>query len=207
MRERLARQKDLKEFKRQKFLFAARTCISKNGLAGTSMRAIAQGSGYSLGAVYAYFSSKEDIFAALLTSSFIELLRFIRSELQQKTTSSQKTRHAFIAFLQYFLASEEEQELLFSFYARRNGSKHGVSEATLHQLNNRFLSVLGFLANTVHQNGKLAADDAQSETLQAVTFLLGILQLSSSGQLLLIGQSPEEMVDQYLDQMLLRCDR
>ncbi|MEH6524605.1 MAG: helix-turn-helix domain-containing protein [Sneathiella sp.] len=207
MRERLARQKDLKEFKRQKFLFAARTCISKNGLAGTSMRAIAQGSGYSLGAVYAYFSSKEDIYAALLTSSLIELLRFIRSELQQKTTGSQKTRHAFIAFLQYFLASEEEQELLFSFYARRNGSKHDVSEATLHQLNNRFLSVLGFLANTVHQNGKLAADDAQSETLQAVTFLLGILQLSSSGQLLLIGQSPEEMVDQYLDQMLLRCDR
>ncbi|USG61801.1 TetR/AcrR family transcriptional regulator [Sneathiella marina] len=207
MQERLMRQQELKEFKRQKILSAAKTCISDNGLAGTSMRAIAQGSGYSLGAAYAYFTSKEDIFAALLSFSFTDLLRLLRSELLQSGPGQQKISLTFKAFLQYFLSSKEDRYLLLAFYSSMADGKQGLSEDTFRHLNNRFLSVLGMLANTVHEYGDLSAEDAQSETLQAMTFLLGILMMSTSGQLQLMGQTPQEMVDQYLDQMLLRCNR
>lgn len=207
MLERLKRQQDIKEFKRQKILRAAKSCVSENGINGTSMRAIAQGSGYSLGAAYAYFPSKEDIFAALLSSSFAELLRTLRLELQQTSSSQRKINQAFNGFLRYFLSSKEEQVLLLTFYAGKNDSEQSLADDSFRHLNNRFLSVLGFLANTVHKNGNLAAEDAQAETVQAVSFLLGVLMMNSSGQLRLIDQSPQEIVDRYLNQMLLRCDR
>jgi AcrR family transcriptional regulator len=207
MQERIARQRDLKEFKRQKILIAAKECVSDNGISGTSMRAIAQGSGYSLGAAYAYFPSKEDIFAALLSSSFAELLRILRLELQQTSSGRRKINQAFNGFLRYFLSSKEEQVLLLTFYAGKNDNEKSLADDSFRQLNNRFLSVLGFLANTVHENGNLTAEDAQAETVQAVSFLLGVLIMNSSGQLRLIDQSPQEIVDRYLNQMLLRCDR
>ena len=207
MQERIARKRDLKEFKRQKILTAAKACVSENGISGTSMRAIAQGCGYSLGAAYAYFPSKEDIFAALLSASFAELLRILRLEQQQASSGQRKINQAFNGFLRYFLSSKEEQVLLLTFYAGKSDGNQSLAEDTFRHLNNRFLSVLGFLANTVHENGNLTAEDAQSETLQAVSFLLGVLMMSSSEQLRLIGQSPQEIVDQYINQMLLRCNR
>lgn len=206
MDDRAARQQEVKEFRRQKILAAARNCIKDSGMAGTSMRSIAKSSGYSLGAAYTYFSSKEDIFTALLSSSFNKLLRLLRSELQQSGTRQQKITQAFNTFVQFFQTSKEDQLLLLTFFAGKRDGRQSLNEDIFRNLNNRFFTVLGLLANTVHENSKLTAEEAQSETLQAVSFLLGILMINSSGQLQIIGQPPQETVDRYLGQMLLRCN-
>ena len=52
------------EARRQQILDAAEACFSRQGFHQTSMQAICSEAGLSPGAVYRYFSSKEDIIAA-----------------------------------------------------------------------------------------------------------------------------------------------
>lgn len=206
MQKKSIRQQEIKEFKRQKILAAAKTCFTDAGLDGTTMRAIAAASGYSVGAAYAYFSGRDSIFAALLASSLTNLHRYIRAELKHAGTAEQSVRKAFSAFVQYFLSSKEDHQLLISFYAARNADTHDLAEDNLKQLTDKLLSVLGLLAITIHENSNVDAEGAQTETTQAIAFILGVLLMDTSGHLFLIGQSPQEMVDQYIDQMLLRCN-
>jgi AcrR family transcriptional regulator len=206
MERKFIRRQELKEFKRQKILTAAKTCFATAGLDGTTMRAIAAASGYSVGAAYAYFPGRNSIIAALLASSLTELYRFIQSELKHVNAGEQSVRQAFSGFATYFLSSKEDHQLLISFYASRNANSHDLAKNDFKQLNDKFLSVLGLLAITLHENSNVDAKSAQTETAQAVTFIIGVLSMNSSGHLSLMGQSPQEMVDQCIDRMLLRCN-
>ena len=47
-------------------LDAARTVFAEAGIEGASIREIAKKAGYTPGAIYSYFESKEAIYAALL---------------------------------------------------------------------------------------------------------------------------------------------
>ena len=62
IRERQSRERDIV---RRKILNAARTLFLNEGYANVSMRKIAEQIEYSPGAIYSYFTSKEDIFFAL----------------------------------------------------------------------------------------------------------------------------------------------
>ena len=54
-------------------LDAARAAFFELGLEGVSMREIARRAGYTPGAIYSYFASKEEIYAALLGESLVRL--------------------------------------------------------------------------------------------------------------------------------------
>ena len=70
---RPARQKILSDARRQHVLDAARAVFLQLGLEGTSVREIAQRAGYTPGAIYSYFASKEEVYAALLSESMERL--------------------------------------------------------------------------------------------------------------------------------------
>jgi AcrR family transcriptional regulator len=72
IRERQSRER---ETVRRKILNAARTLFLAEGYANVSMRKIAEQIEYSPGAIYSYFTSKEDIFFALAE----EGLQFVRA--------------------------------------------------------------------------------------------------------------------------------
>ena len=72
IRERQSRERDTV---RRKILNAARTLFLNEGYANVSMRKIAEQIEYSPGAIYSYFTSKEDIFFALAE----EGLQFVRA--------------------------------------------------------------------------------------------------------------------------------
>jgi len=55
--------------RRAQILDAARTCFQKNGLHATTMEDIIRASGLSAGAVYSYFSSKDELILDAVTSS------------------------------------------------------------------------------------------------------------------------------------------
>ncbi|HEX8691243.1 MAG TPA: TetR/AcrR family transcriptional regulator [Longimicrobium sp.] len=56
----------LKENRREAILQAAVDCLAKHGLAGTSMRTIAEAVGLTKGGLYPYFENKEAILAAVV---------------------------------------------------------------------------------------------------------------------------------------------
>lgn len=66
---RLSR-KESKELTRQKLLDAAKIEFARNGLFGTTADFIAERAGYTKGAFYSHFETKEEIFLELLKSHF-----------------------------------------------------------------------------------------------------------------------------------------
>ncbi|HEY9191327.1 MAG TPA: helix-turn-helix domain-containing protein, partial [Methyloversatilis sp.] len=70
---RTMRETAINEARRSLILDAARSAFLELGLDGASLREIAKRAGYTPGAIYSYFSSREDIYAALLGESLERL--------------------------------------------------------------------------------------------------------------------------------------
>jgi len=66
---------------RQSIVSAAYDLIIRQGYAGTSMRQIAEKSGLALGGIYNHFSSKEEVFRAIIAERhpFFQIIPLIRS--------------------------------------------------------------------------------------------------------------------------------
>ncbi len=60
---------------RSRLLSAARAVFARDGYVGTTMSSVAAEAEMSLGALYRYFSDKEDLFAALIADTHAELFR------------------------------------------------------------------------------------------------------------------------------------
>ena len=73
MEAKLKRHITLADTRRTLVLEAAKSAFAQVGLERTSMREIAKRSGYTPGALYAFFSSKHDVLRSLLESSLSEL--------------------------------------------------------------------------------------------------------------------------------------
>lgn len=199
------RKKEVQAHKRQSILDAAAGLFRQKGLDGTTMRAIATAAGYSTGAPYAYFQSKEEIYADLLHSSLLHLNRTIKSVASATYPPERQIQNVFSAYYDYYHIRPEELQLGLYLFSTGEVKKRGFSDETNKLLNNKLLGLLGFMANCLHQQTELDASLAQQETLDAVTYFTGCLMLETTGRLDTIGANPEEMIDRYIDQMLKRC--
>lgn len=196
------RKKNLQAFKRQRVLDAAAELFRLQGLEGTTMRAIAKKAGYSTGAPYAYFQSKEDIYAELLTISLANLTKSVKGA--ERITQEGQIRAIFAAYFNYYLDNPEELQLGLYLFSSGEVKKRGFSEGTNDLLNGRLIALLGFMANSLHNLDGVGASLAQQETLDAITYFTGALILHSTGRLEIMGASPQEMIDRYISQMLER---
>ena len=70
---RQQRQLAMSDTRRAHVLDAARRVFAERGVEGASIREIARAAGYTAGALYSYFDSKEAIYAALLAESLDRL--------------------------------------------------------------------------------------------------------------------------------------
>jgi AcrR family transcriptional regulator len=70
---RRLRTDTMAQLRRELILDAARAAFFELGLQGASMREIAKRAGYTPGAIYSYFASREEIYAALLGESLLRL--------------------------------------------------------------------------------------------------------------------------------------
>lgn len=197
-----SRAESLATFKRQHILSAARRIFDAEGTDGLNMRAIAQEAGYSLGAAYSYFRTKEEIEAELLASILGELTRHIKTALPQGT-GNRDTR-AFSIFTAYFRERPEARKLLLFSLAGLGEKTADIPTPTRKELDSRLLTLMGLLANDLHQRTPASAARAQEETTDFIAYLLGLLLLESGNRLQLLNQDGQEMVDRYGERMLLR---
>lgn len=103
IRERQSRER---ETVRRKILNAARTLFLNQGYANVSMRKIAEQIEYSPGAIYSYFTSKEDIFFALAE----EGLQFVRTHCGAATDLDAPLERVREAFWRFYTFSKEQPE-------------------------------------------------------------------------------------------------
>ena len=202
-----ARQRAVAHVKRAHVLAAARTAFFELGLDGASMREIAKRAGYTPGAIYSYFTSKEDIYAALLGESLERLNASVAAALPVRargTPAAEALHAAATAFFDFF--RENPRDLDLGFYLFQGMRPRGLTPALNERLNARLRDALAPTANALLALGWGAAG-AQAETTALFAHAVGLLVLSHTGRIRMFRQESQALFEQYLVALLARAPR
>ncbi|CDO60187.1 Transcriptional regulator, TetR family [Candidatus Phaeomarinobacter ectocarpi] len=148
---------------------AASELLDEVGISGLTMRAVAARAGYTAGAVYSYFASKEALLAAIALDALDQLAKAMRQE--DETLSTQAS-----------ICTQALDRVGPLLIAAHRGD---VPEVTERALTGRIISILRQLDRGVGAGGA-RGDDASSQALDTIALwcgLVGLAQLSSSGRL------------------------
>jgi AcrR family transcriptional regulator len=101
---------------------AATRVFTKRGLQQASVDEVAEDAGYTKGAFYANFKSKEELFLAMLDERFAERVEELDRIISSSGDMEEQARAAGSDFSRYVAADPEWQRLFFEFaaYAARN---------------------------------------------------------------------------------------
>jgi AcrR family transcriptional regulator len=121
------------EVTRAKLLAAAMRVFARDGFERSRLEDIAAEAGYTRGAFYANFSTKEDLFIALLEQQAVNRIQEIEDALNSKNTLEEKRA----VFREFYLSRGKDRQwalltLEFKLYALRH-SKHKAKLLAAHE--------------------------------------------------------------------------
>jgi AcrR family transcriptional regulator len=99
-------------------LRSAARLFSERGMEGTSVEEISADAGYTKGAFYANFKSKEELFLTMLDEHFAAEIERMDRALAGSGEPGEEARHAAADFTQYVFADSEWPTLYFQFAAQ-----------------------------------------------------------------------------------------
>lgn len=113
MKEAIAQRHTADRRKRiDKILHAARKMFLKRGYENTTIRDICKQSCLSNGAVYFYFSSKDDIYACIYEESFRLLIDCLNRATTKKTTPLNKIEAYLKSYLSFYIEHNDHWNIL-----------------------------------------------------------------------------------------------
>jgi len=195
---RQQRQLAMSDTRRAHVLDAARRVFAERGVDGASIREIAREAGYTAGALYSYFDSKEAIYAALVAES----LERLQAEVQAARAVRGQPARTLSARAQAW----------FGFYARRPRDLDlgvflvkGLTPELDRALNQRLMEALRPCEQAFEELG-LSPDAAARENAALFAHGMGLLLLQQTGRIQLFGQAAEALFVQYVDRLVERFD-
>ncbi|MBH1963123.1 MAG: TetR/AcrR family transcriptional regulator [Comamonadaceae bacterium] len=196
------RQKALVDVRRALVLDAARKVFFERGLEGTSIREIAQQAGYTPGAIYSYFTSKEEVYGALLGESLERLNERVTLAASKSSRAAAKTtRAAAEAFFNFY--RENPRDLDLGFYLFQGMQPRGLTPALNESLNKRLRDSLQPIQQGLEALG-LSPEKALAEVTALFAYAVGLLVLSHTGRIRMFKQESRELYSVYLDRLLSR---
>jgi AcrR family transcriptional regulator len=194
------RRQALHDHKRQVILAAAREVFTRTGLAGTTMRAIADAAGYVPGAVYAYFETKEAILGELLVQSLGNMNRAVKTAAASADQPGARLSAAAKAFHACYQANRSELDL--SLALLHGGRGAGLAPELERQINGRLIAVLQVFAGAIQQASGLAPAEAEREAVALFAEIAGLLLLEASGRLRVLDQDGTALVARAVRKLL-----
>ena len=208
---RVVRQQAVTDVRRAMVLAAARTTFLELGLEGASLREIAKRAGYSPGAIYSYFSSKEEVYGALLGESLERLNAHVaaaepqpaagRSAAARSLAAQRLLRAKATAFFDFYRESPRDLDL--GFYLFHGMQPRGLTPVLNEQLNARLRDALAPSQAALVELG-LGADEARAEATALFAHIVGLLLLSHTGRIRMFRQESQGLFVRYLDALLAR---
>ena len=92
-----------------RIILAAKQVISRNSIAGATMRAIAEEAGLSTGAIYHYYNSKEEILYEVMNESLSETLRISNESKKREQSCEELIEEIYTHILKRFDKTEENR--------------------------------------------------------------------------------------------------
>ena len=183
-RARAQRDTTLRQTREAMILDAATRIFARDGMAAASMRAIAAEAGCTTGAIYPVFSSKEAIYAALLTRSLRDLGRDVREAAERTAPGPARVEACALAVAAYY--ADRPEALALGFHLHGPGlERRGLGPAEDADLNARLLRALDPMLAALEEvlDDKARAARAFTAIFAAVS---GALLLHHTGRLSLL---------------------
>jgi AcrR family transcriptional regulator len=184
-------------------LDAARTVFEESGLEGASIREIAKRAGYTPGAIYSYYPSKEAIYAALIAEALDRLKIAVQSAKQAPANVNGFTlnpparmlvgkSHAWFKFY-----SANPRDLDLGFYLFHGLHPRGLTGNLNTQLNAQLISALAPAEQALVSMG-LTPEQALAENTGILAQGVGLLVLQHTGRIRLFNQTADTIFSTYL---------
>lgn len=199
--QRLQRQQALGEARRALVLDAARAVFAEVGIEGASIREIARRAGYTAGALYSYFDSKEAIYAALLQESLERLEAAVTAARVPRDRPTKTLSAKALAWFNFYLRHPRDLDL--GFYLVHGLGPKGLTSEFNQSLNQRLLQILQPCEDALVA---LGLDEVAARRENAALFAhgMGLLLLQHTGRIRLFSQQSEPLFSHYLDHLLAR---
>ncbi len=198
---RQVRARALADVRRELVLDAARSAFFELGMDKTSIREVAQRAGYTPGAIYSYFSSKEEMYGALLSESLDRLNEQVSQAAGSSEAGAPRLRAAAHAFFNFYLANPRDLDL--GFYLFQGMKPRGLTPELNKQLNARLLQALRPSQAQLERLG-LPAKKALQEVTSLFAHTVGLLVMSHTGRIRMFKQGSAELFKTYLEQLVER---
>ena len=201
--QRQQRQLAMSDTRRAHVLDAARRVFAARGVEGASIREIAREAGYTAGALYSYFDSKEAICAALLAESLDRLQAEVQAARAPKPEPRQTLLAKAQAWFRFYV--HNPRDLHLGFHLVKGLASEGLTQSLDRALNERLLAALRPCEQALEDLG-LASEAAARENAALFAHGMGLLLLQHSGHLRLFGQDAEPLFVQYAERLVDRFD-
>jgi AcrR family transcriptional regulator len=182
-------------YRRQIILDAARRVFAEQGLEGASLRTIAKAAGYTHGALYFHYASKEEIYGDLLSDSLDRLHAAVRAAVGARRAAGPRLQAAALGFFDYYRANPGELEL--GFYLFRGMKPLGLTRELNARLNAKLRAVLAEMEAALG-GLSLAAPAAERETAALFAHAAGLLLLEHTGRLRLFRADARQLMSDYV---------
>lgn len=189
--------------RRAQVLDAARRVFARKGVEGASIREIAREAGYTAGALYSYFESKEAIGAALLAESLDRLLAEVQAAQAPQAEPGQALLASARAWFRFYAHNPRDLDL--GFHLVKDLRPDALAPSRDQALNQRLLAALRPCELALEGLG-LAGEAAARENAALFAHGMGLLLLQQAGRLRLFGQDAEPLFIQYAERLVERLD-
>jgi AcrR family transcriptional regulator len=206
LRARTWRQRAVADARRALVLEAARATFGELGLDGASLREIARRAGYTPGALYRYFRSKEEVYAALLGESLDRLNACVGTAQAPPGTPARAVAHATLrakatAFFEFY--RERPRDLDLGFYLFHGTRPRGLTPVLNARLNARLAQALEPAGAALRAAG-LDAAQAHVEATALFAHMVGLLLLGHTGRIRMFELQPQALLERYVDALVAR---
>jgi AcrR family transcriptional regulator len=198
---RAGRRDAVAELKRGIILDAAQRVFTAKGLRDASMREIAKEAGYVPGAIYAYFPSKEHIYAAALHESLLRLRDATEAAAASSGGAGERLVAAGLAWFDFYNANPRDLDM--GFYLFGSGiHPRGLSGELNKELNAALLATLEPVRRAAIELGS-SDDDATVLVADTFAHASGLLLLAHTRRIELFKLDARLLMAQHLEQLAL----
>jgi AcrR family transcriptional regulator len=201
MQAKTERQQAMTDVRRALVLDAARAVFEKLGIEGASIREIARAAGYTPGAIYFYYDSKEAIYGALLAESLERLNDKVAQAGTGALDPAAQLEAKASAWFDFY--ADNPRELDLGFYLVQGMRPRGLNATLNEQLNSRLRDALQPCEAALQALG-LTGEAALRETTALFAHGVGLLLLKHTGRIRMFGQDATLLFDAYVIGLLER---
>jgi len=195
-----------REQRKAQILDTARALLLEKGLNATSINQIAKRAELSVGAIYFYYKSKEDLYAALQVEGLELLNQTIRESVQKPSQPQENIRNIAMAYLKF----SEEHKNYFDIINYFLASPEPIFSPELKiQVDERGKDNLTILTDTIREgirNGLFKAVDPRRQAIILWSTLHGMIQFKKLEKTILAKENHQslylEAVERFLDGQL-----